>query len=230
MSCTGQPLSWLTLERYHLGELPEPQSRRIQEHIGSCDACRGCLEQIQTDHDHLVLPPLPEPVPEKGAWSGWLPRFGWAAAAAALATVIIVVLLRIYVGGPPRQDGALPAPSRVGFKGGELAISLVRERKGAILHDPTTFAPGDRFKALITCAPDQRLLWDLVVLQGEERSFPLKPAGPLLCGNRQPLPGAFTITGKLPAVVCLVASERQPDRGQGLPSKGVVCVSLAPVP
>jgi hypothetical protein len=147
----------------------------------------------------------------------------------------VVLLLQVYVGGPPRQGGVLPAPGRVSFKGGELALSLVRERKGAILHDPTTFAPKDRFKVLVTCAPGERLLWDLMVIQGEERSFPLKPGGPLLCGNRQPLPGAFTITGRSPVVVCVVVGDRPLDRSRlsrvaGLPPEGVVCASLGPVP
>jgi hypothetical protein len=88
----------------------------------------------------------------------------------------------------------------------------VRERQGAILHDPESFTPGDRFKLQVTCPPAEEIFWNVVVFKDDGSSFPYIPEEPLKCGNRVPLPGAFSITGKSAAVVCLVASNQPLDR------------------
>jgi hypothetical protein len=234
-SCSGTPISWLALELYQLGELPDDRRREVDAHLEGCELCRACLEQIQQDRS--TLPALRLPAEGGERRRGWLWALAGAGLAAAAAAVLLVLLPPTAI--PPAGD--LP-PARIGFKGGELALALVRERAGTIQHVPKTFAPGDRFKAEVTCSPAEGgLAAELVVFQGREVDFPLPPAAPLRCGNREPLAGAFGLAGPAPAVVCLVVQEggRPPDREalrrtgpRGLPGGRAVCVklTLAPTP
>lgn len=228
--CSGTPISWLALELYQLGELPADRRREVDAHLEGCEVCRGCLEQIR--QDRAPLPALPLPAGERGERRrGWRWALAGAGLAAAAAAVLLVLLPPTAI--PPAED--LP-PARIGFKGGELALALVRERAGTIQHAPKTFAPGDRFKAEVTCSPSEGgLAAELVVFQGHEVDFPLPTAAPLRCGNREPLAGAFRLAGPAPAVVCMVVQEggRPPDRQalrrtgpRGLPEGRAVCVKL----
>lgn len=219
-ACTAQPISWLKLEQYRLGELSSDERRRVETHLRQCDACQASLDSIGADES--VLGPLP-------AIARRTPGLRWVTAGAALAAAAALLLVFLAVdwekAGPDLPGG------KIGFKGGELQISLVRERRGAILNDPETFAPGDRFKVQATCPPSEELFWDVVVFQDGEASFPYAPESPLRCGNRVPLPGAFSLTGDSEAAVCLVVSGQPPDRASlspgGLPP-GTVCLSLDP--
>ncbi|MBM4321484.1 MAG: hypothetical protein FJ125_16460, partial [Deltaproteobacteria bacterium] len=112
--CNGQPLSWLRLERYHLGELDAGERRDIGEHLALCPACRACLERITGDRREL--PPLPLPLTRSGpagvrAWSvqparvpllSWPRRLAWASglAGGALAAAALALLLLL-----PPPDG-----------------------------------------------------------------------------------------------------------------------------
>lgn len=219
-ACTARPISWLKLEQYRLGELSADEIRRIETHLNECAACRASLDSIRVDEP--VLKPLPE-VTRKAPALRWVTAGAGLAAAAALLLVLLVTDLQKAV---PEIPG-----SKIGFKGGELQISLVREREGAILHDPQTFAPGDRFKVQVTCPPREELYWDVVVFQDGETSFPYVPGNPLRCGNRVPLPGAFSLTGDSAAAVCLVVSTQSPDRASLFPGNlppGTVCLALDP--
>ena len=85
---------------------------------------------------------------------------------------------------------AHPGP-RIAIKGGEeLIVSVVRE------------VGGDRYKVRVTCSAPTELDAEVVVHQDGEASSPLPPAR-LRCGNEVVLPGAFTLTSRTPAVVCL---------------------------
>ena len=44
--CIGEPVSWLRLERLHLGEISGPERARIEEHLAACRACAACLASI----------------------------------------------------------------------------------------------------------------------------------------------------------------------------------------
>jgi hypothetical protein len=198
-----EPVSWLRLEQQHLGELP------AAEELSDADA--ACLAHIEADR--RALPPLrlPERRPSR---IGWL----WPSVGLATATVLAVLVWR----------GADEEPSlRTGVKGGELAMVLVRERDGAIEEEPTTFAPGDRFKLLVTCAAADPVHWDVVVTQGDARSYPLTPSGPLACGSRVALPGAFRLTGDAPVTVCLVVQGSPWERDRVLPDGP--CLRLSPL-
>jgi hypothetical protein len=237
-ACTGQPVSWLELERLHLGELGPEARARIQTHLESCPACRDCLTTIQVEAEPalpaLVLPARPEARP----WFSWR----WLAPGLAAAALLVWALWPI---GSPTTDG-LPAglpPGRVGVKGAELGLDLVRERAGQILEAPSSFAPGDRFKALLTCpapatgGPGPRVT--LVAYQSGQAFFPLgETSGAPLprCGNRVPLAGAFLLTGADPVAVCALVTDRPLPRSElerGLPawlSDQATCRILWPEP
>lgn len=244
--CIGQPLSWLALERYQLGELSPRRSRSVALHLQRCDVCRRCFEQIETERVSVELPPLPLPerappaepgagpvLSELGQTDGaqragreqeprpprqGRPRRAWwllpaLGVAGAIAAASLLLVLRPLTGRPP--GGAPTRPGqlarRVGYKGGELAVALVRERRGRIEHRPRTFAPGDRFKVLVTCPPGP-LRWELVVLQDGRQYHPLRSSTPLSCGNRVALPGAFRLDGHAAAEVCLLVGGRRAAR------------------
>jgi len=163
---------------------------------------------------------------------GWRP-LKWAAAGGVLA--LAAMLLVIFRPAPPEGDLSL-APPRISYKGGELALSLVRQRSGQIMHNPSTFAAGDRFQVQLTCPPSETVaVSEVVVFQQGKAYFPLQPSGTLACGNLVHLAGAFQLTGRSPASVCVVVEEQPPDRallssqGAGALPANSVCVSLKPV-
>jgi hypothetical protein len=194
LACIGQPISWLRLEMFAL----DGGDAGVREHVDGCAACRQCLDEIQ--RDVVALPPLAlspkgtsfgAPAPKRHRW--WriaLPAFGALAAAA-----ILLLVLR------PRE----PSRDNVAYiKGvGEVIIDVVRERAGVIRTDARSFAVGDRFKVIVTCAPSHEV--SLVVAVREDGAqhvdHPLAPAR-ITCGNRVVIPGAFTLTGNKPHRVC----------------------------
>jgi len=200
----AQPLSWLVLERYQLGELAPDRRREVVAHLAGCPCCRRCLAEITGDQ--RVLPPLPLVVPSRRRWGAHFRPRMLVAAAATIAALALLALLYPFSSLPPRAG--IPPSRLASFKGGELALSLVRDRHGGIRHHPRRFKAGDRFKALVTCPPGEKLSGQLVIFQGDAVYFPLHLAAPLGCGNRRPLSGAFQLNGDQPATVCLVVSER----------------------
>jgi hypothetical protein len=93
-----------------------------------------------------------------------------------------------------------------GAKGGELALELVRVDTAGRQLDASRFAPDDRFKVLVTCAPGSETRAALVVFQDGETSLAIEPQPLAACGNRRALEGAFQLRGG-PAEVCVVLSE-----------------------
>jgi len=89
-------------------------------------------------------------------------------------------------------------------KGDGLAFTLVREDEAVITETGGTYRDGERFKALVTCAPGAKMSFDLAVFDRGDAAFPLLPSADLACGNSIPLRGAFRVTGREPATVCLL--------------------------
>jgi hypothetical protein len=227
-ACIAEPISWLRLERYRLQELAVADAREIEQHLAACASCRECLAKVDAP---LPLPELPVRVPAPIRRPVWgRARFVAAASAITAAAAAAVLMLRSSPGlEPPRRVLAI--------KGGELAIGLVRERAGAIAREPSQFAPGDRFKVLLTCPPPLRPHVDVVVFQGEQAFFPLQPAELAACGNALALPGAFALDGAEDALVCAVVSDAGPVDRAALSAGGVaalpalsVCAPIAPAP
>ena len=204
--CKSQALSWLRLEMYHLQELSGAEAGRVENHLEDCEVCRSCLDQIKQAGDELKPLPRIELESKRSGWFG----LAWIGATASLAAAAILLIV-LKVGWPDQRAAKLP-PNKIAYKGGELTISLVRDRTGVINHEPEAFMIGDRFKVLVTCPPGEELYWDLVVLQSDEIFFPLTPAKILSCGNRVGLPGAFTLSSPARVTVCLVTSQQVPNR------------------
>jgi hypothetical protein len=204
-TCIGEPISWPRLERFAL----DPRDAEIRTHLDGCPACRTCLLEIE--RDVVALPPLAvpaTPAPRRW-WHAVLP----AGLAIAAAAAILLLVLR------PRD----PSQAREGLahvKGlGTVEIVLVRERDGVVRDDVRTFAAGDRWKVLVTCAADRVAAIEVSVREAgaRETDRPLAPAR-ITCGNRIPLPGAFALTGTHPHEVCV--------RVQASDEPGVACISL----
>jgi hypothetical protein len=211
-TCTRDPISWLTLELYQLGELPAPVRARVQGHLEGCAACAACLARIQAEDGAdegagaraAARAPAAEGQPPGPRWRR---RRWWITGVVAAAAAG-----RLLVAGPraPRQPPA-------GSKGADVAVTLVRERAGVVSDDATTFRPEDRFKVLITCASTGPLAWQFAVVQSGRVSLPLGPGGPLACGNRVPLPGAFRLPEPRPAEACLIVLEPAQQQLRALP-------------
>lgn len=247
-------LSWLVLEAYALGELDDEQAARVEARLATDDESRQCVDLIRAQRGR-VLPPLPDvkvsgdagasaspasPASPGSLVLAWLKTWlggrnlGWGVAAAGAAVAVLVFVL-LGRGGLDDPEGAgWPGP-RAQIKGGDvMVLGMVRERRGAISHEPATFAPGDRFKLVVTCAPGRSVRARVVVYQDGEASFPLDPVSDLACGNRVAIRGAFRITGEGPATVCLVHDpdslpSRRALRG-GLGDHRALCVSLSSGP
>jgi hypothetical protein len=201
--CVSQPVSWLALERYHLGELFSGEREAIARHVGGCAACAACLARIEAD-DALALPPLALP-PLTRSRRGrrallWAAGVGALAAAAGLLLVLRRGAVPVNVGPGPEERGG-----RV--KGGDVAFALVRDDGHRFDDGDGVFRDGDRFKAVVTCPPSKRGWFDLVVFDAGGATFPLEAVPGVSCGNDVPLPGAFRLTGRSPESVCLVWSD-----------------------
>jgi hypothetical protein len=226
--CTGEPVSWLALERLRLGELPPDQRRPVEQHLAECAACAACLAEIDRP---LALPAL-SVAPSRVTWWSRL-RAAWRGARPAhiaMPASFAVLLALVMLARPrpivvPLSDGTLS-----GIKGDGVALALVRERDGAIDHDATRFASRDRWKALVTCPSARVLFWDVAVFDGGNATFPLEPAGPIACGNRVPLPGAFKLDGEHLLEVCVLLAADPIDRVRLTAHAGTraTCVALQP--
>lgn len=208
--CIGEPISWLRLERLALAP-SDAMDPAISAHLATCPACQQCLDQIRGDAvalPPLVLLPLTAPpltaspliVPPPAPRPAWRRRWLAPALVAAAAAAILVVVLR------PAPAPLGDALGSVAIKGiGEVALELVRERGGAIAVDARRYAPGDRWKVVVSCPPaagPAMLALDVSVADGAAIDHPLAAAR-IACGNRVVVPGAFAITGDRPNRVCV---------------------------
>jgi hypothetical protein len=220
-----EPLSWLTLERYALDELPPGERARVERRLVESSADRACLDAILGDRSELPPLPLPAtaivlPIEPKGARRRrWSIAGGMLAVAAALTLVVL-------------RPAELPAARRRvhdGVKGGEVALVVVSEQRGEL---PAHFVDGERFKLLLTCPTWLRTRLHVSVFQAGQRYEPLPEVADFVCGNRVPWPGAFALDGDAPADVCVSwdepeeGRERRTEPGQLAPS--VVCERLHP--
>src|SRR5262249_26712034 len=151
----------------------------ITAHINHCPDCRQCLSQIQNDNAPR-LPPLPVRI--KTRLRHRLANF-WSFAALATACALAIFLFS------SQNFRSHTFSLRSSSKGFGQIMTLVRARAGAIEEDPKTFTQEDRFKVLVTCPAGSGTLWQLVVFQDQEVSFPLGPPQASACGNREPMDG-----------------------------------------
>jgi hypothetical protein len=208
LACIGEPISWLRLELFASGRTADPA---IASHLAACPACSHCLDEIRGDLVALPVLAMPDVAPRRASWWTWLvPALGLAAAAVAL------VILAPWRGSTPQREDV------VAVKGiGEVIVDVVRERGGVIRDDVRTFAPGDRWKVVVTCPPAGSARFDVGVTEAGSTVLdrPLRPAT-LGCGNRVVLPGAFTLTGDQPNRVCVTITSGE--------DSGRACVTIKP--
>jgi hypothetical protein len=229
--CIGQPISWLRLERFHLGEIQGAEREPIVAHLAACPVCAACLAHIQDDDAH-ALPPLSVSKPARRNVLSLFPVRVVAALGALAAGGAFVLGLR----GNGHRGGLEQArldESRV--KGDAFAFSLVRDDDERIAGTAGVYRDGDRFKAVVTCPPGARVVFDVVVYDPGGASFPLEPARELACGNDVPLPGAFRLTGDTDETVCLVWGEGAPVDRAALAARvsgdgHTLCKELSPPP
>jgi len=209
-ACIGTPISWPRLERHASG----PADATIAQHVAECEACRTCLDEIS--RDVVALPVLVGLAAVKRA------RWWWVALPAFAAAALVLVLAWPR---EPRRAGNIASIKGVG----EVTLGLVRERAGAIREDVTTFARGDRWKVVITCAPGHGTWVDVGVVEAGAKTadHPLDAAH-VACGNRVVVPGAFELTGRVANRVCVrVAAELAPARDV-LGGPDTACITVAP--
>ena len=212
LACIGEPISWLRLETLASGRTADPA---IASHVAACPACTSCLDEIRGDLVALPGLAMPEVTPRRARFWTWLvPALGLAAAALAL------VILAPWRGSTTQREDV------VAVKGiGEVIVDVVRERAGVIREDVRTFAPGDRWKVVVTCAPAGSATFEVGVTEAGSTALdrPLLPAR-LTCGNRVVIPGAFTLNGDRPNRVCVtITTARGDDRNSGR-----ACVTINP--
>jgi hypothetical protein len=235
--CVNEPVSWLELERFALDELPPARAAGVQQHLQGCPACALCLGRIRQPDPSLVLLPLP-PLPVRPPRPRGEPlavrarrRWPWLAGVSLAGAAAVALVLAVPALRPPGGNAS---------KGIQVALTLVRERQGAVSEDPAGYRPDDRWKALVTCPEGRDLAWALVLLQDPGGGgsapvvAPVASGSRLGCGNRVALPGAFRLTGRGPVAVCFVgllggmpgspATVRDP---QTLDQEGAACVRLA---
>jgi len=213
------PVSWLGMERYHLGELHADQRASVEGHLADCPRCQAILAKIESDQ--RSLPPLlvPLALPQPGAAQELIadpesmvvagPSSWWTARRSQLATglglvVAIAAAALLWVGVPSSQQ--LP-PDTVAAKGGVLAVELIRERDGVQTRRPTTFQDGDRVQVRVSCPPGDRA--QIAVLQGDDLLWPLPSA---VCGSRV-VAGALTLTGSADTAICVLPEPAPATRG-----------------
>jgi hypothetical protein len=227
--CVGEPVSWMRLERFHLGEIDGTERAPIAEHLAACEACAACLARIRQDDEALALLVLPKRLPVKRV------RGGMVAPLVALAAAVTVVLglyggdLRPGVGGDGEHASAAKEPRLAGVKGGAVAFTLVREDGERIEGPEGVYRDGDRFKALVTCPPGGHVGFDVAVNEGGRSSYPLAQPVGFGCGNEVPIPGAFRLTGGAVETVCLEWNEDGAvDRGGVAEMQPSLCKRLSP--
>ena len=197
MKCQrGEPVSYLRLELYGLGELPEPEAGEIAEHLAACSACSACYERVSAPVPPLSLP-LPAAKPQAPRRAGWRARAVWAAGSVVSAALGAWLLLM------PREAGLV---ERGSVKGGSMSMELVRVDAEGRQLAATHFAAGDRFKVSLSCAAEGAPEASVLVFQAGETFVAMPPHALGSCGNHRTLPGAFRLTGESAAEVCVVLS------------------------
>ncbi len=231
--CVGEPVSWLRLERFRLGELGATERVGVAAHLAACTACAACMARIEADETRelpaLALGPAPtRPMLAPPARSPRRRLFASVAALAAAAVVVLGIGRTWHSPGSSERETARP-------KGDGMAFVLVRDDGQRMVDAQGVFRDGDRFKALVTCPPGSDATFDLVVFDAAGASFPLSAARGFACGNEVPLPGAFRLTsaGDRETVCVVWGSDDEVDRGaltrSGVAGRRAMCKDLRPL-
>jgi hypothetical protein len=228
MSGAPEPLSWLTLERYALGELSADERAEVEARLAASESDRACLAEILADESEL---PALVGVPRKDAQGApaaapaslaaararkkaqWLP---WSLGLCAAAAALLLVLRE-----PSGQHAATLGDH---VKGADVTLRLHSDQQGA---DPRSFSAGERFKVQVTCPPSLSSVLRLVIVQGDALFEPLPRGASFRCGNLAAWPGAFALDGTEPADVCMYWGSSERPSKEELVHAGA-CTRLMP--
>ncbi len=232
MSLAHKPISRLSMELFHLGELPPNKHTEIEKHLISCAACRRSLEYIE--HDTRPLPRLSiRPLSTRQSILDFS-KIRLSYIFAACAAIIITGLAFLLV--PTKQTiDQETAHAFTHIKGQNTSLYIVRNRNGVVTEEPKAFKQGDAFKVFVTHLDQEEENWILAVFQGDEVYFPITSQEPLITGARIPLPGAFSLDGQEPAEICVFIGNRIPNKqtfiqeNKQLISQAADCKTLVPV-
>jgi hypothetical protein len=231
MQSAPEPLSWLTLERYALGELSADERAEVEARLAASESDRACLAEILADKSEL--PPLTG-LPEEDAPSAqvaapaslaaararqkahWLP---WSLGLCAAAAALLLVLRK-----PSGEQASDPALLADHVKGTDVTLRLHSDRSGS---DPSRFSAGERFKLEVTCPPSLSDVLRLVIVQGSELFEPLPRSPSFRCGNLAAWPGAFALDGTEAADVCVYWGSSERPSKEDLARAGT-CTRLSP--
>ncbi len=228
--CIGEPISWLRIERYVLGELPEGEAHDVRDHLGACPVCRACADDARLPRAMPKLPAL-TPRPRAPKPSPWPRRVALVTSTLAAAAAVVFAVWPRGQGDPvaPRPD--------IRVRGGDVALVVLREHLGEVVENPEVFGAPDRFRVAITCPPGHDTHARVFVVQGDEAALALETGADFRCGNRVALDGAFRITGGGEAHVCVVFADPPPlIEGAALArwltsdESGAVCRSMVGAP
>jgi hypothetical protein len=248
MRCIGEAVSWLRLEQHRLGELTAADAAAVEAHLATCPACAACAAETSEPFTFS----LPNVVTREAFASGPRARTtsslrSWRAeVSAGVVSAAAVAVAFVFLKQPAPVPGSRPSSvtfssrhTLSGSKGGDIAIELVRERRGDVVHGAHTFLAEDRWKVLVTCSAERVPFWDVVVEDGGQASFPLSPSSPIACGNHVALPGAFQLSAVSTKRLCVLFSGDPVDRrrfasggsidlDRDLAAEQAVCVTLRP--
>lgn len=211
--CIGEPVSWLKLERYELGELSHVEASAVADHLRACPVCSACYVLIQRDgrtFETLAVSRVATAVTLTAATRAPRTTVRGRALALAVSSALSAALGAWLVLGL-RAPEVAPATHFGGTaeKGEMLALELVRvSASSGQLREPTGFVPGDRFKLLLTCPPALGGELRVRVFQADEVFEPLARQRLDACGNRRSLAGALQLDGEQPVDVCVVMVDR----------------------
>jgi hypothetical protein len=187
----------------------------VRRQLAADPELRARLAQIEAP---AILRPLPEALPRRRL-SAW-----WS------APVVVALACVLWVMRPGPVD-----PPMAGIKGSTPSVAVVARRGAELLVDVEAFAPMDRLKLQLTCAPQQSVDVDVVIFQDGVDFLHAAPRT-IRCGNAVAIPGAFRLDENLPAQVCVLIDappslrERlKVDGLAGVPA-GTPCRALAPLP
>jgi anti-sigma factor RsiW len=220
MQSAPEPLSWLTLERYALGELSADERAQVEARLATSEADRACLAEILEDKSELpALDANPVVVSIAAARERRRPQWlAWSAALAAAAAALIIVLR------DPVPHGASTTGDDDHVKGSEVTLRLISDRQG---HEPTHFNTGERFKVQLSCPASLSQALRVFVVQGSQVFEPVPRDASFRCGNLVTWPGAFALDGNEPADVCVYWGSNQHPTASDFEQSQTSCSRLA---
>lgn len=169
-----------TLERWALGELPEPEALVVSEHVTGCAHCTTRLRALEAERaEHLAASPAEiasaqilarlERAPEPSGWRAWWASTSWASR--AWAPLVVLTLVLVYTMPRPQPGG----DNRTKGGGGPTLAMYVNRPEGPVRAEPgVTLSAGAQVQFRYTAA-GRRYVY-LVSVDGRRAITPLAPA------------------------------------------------------